>query len=1241
LNTQMALGGLGTPVTDATFTTVSTLASWKTTFTPNQDGSSISANPSFTSATNLHVLSGSPVVGAGTPIAGVTVDFDGETRNVSTPDIGADEIAAANFSSSGNGNLSAGTYGNITINSPDVITLTGNITGNTAIIVKNGATLNCGTFIISGAATFLIEAGGTLGVGNPHGITTSGATGNIQVAGTRTYTPGSNYTYNGVSAQVTGNGLPASVNNLTVSNSAGVSLSQNVAVDGVLTLTNDLITTTFTLTENGTSSGTGDVVGTVRRTDLGGAAQRDFGNPNVEITIVSGDITAMDVRFAKGAPATFTSAVQRYYSLEPVTGSVVTDATVKLHYRNSELQANDSSTLTLWRAVPNDTWTDQGATGITRQTGSEPNNWVQKTGVTAFSPWTLASGPQAPTAVKLVGFTAEENSGEVRLQWRTGYEASNLGYNIYREQDGQRVAITPSLVAGSALIAGRQTRLTAGASYTWYDQISDGQRSGVTYWLEDVDLDGTRTLHGPIAPSIGDGSRQADRMAMRADLISEVSQRTAPSGVQFKGWAAESSGPGERQTAAEMKVANASVSGPIVNPIDMQRQLAGMAGAKIGVSKAGWYRVTQPELQAAGFNVGNVGNLQLFRNGRELPISVSGNGQGFGAADYVEFYGEGLESPTETAQTYYLVNGSTRGKRLSITKGGKVSAAAGPQSFAYTIERKERMIYFSSLRNGETENFFGQIVSTTPVVAAMPVSHLEAASGGAQLQVVLQGVTSQSHLVQVLINGTDLGTINFANLEHPNQTFAVPAAALHDGDNPVELRSLGGAADVSLVDVLRLTYTRSLVADNDGLSLSVNSQQTRRISGFSNPNVRVLDITDSNNPTELTPLVKAEEGGYAAYIGVGQASALAPHSLLAFAAAGAPASSVKANNPSSWWSQTTGADYLIITTGGLKTSVEPLAQLRRNQGLVVKVIEVEDLYDEFSFGQHTPQAIHELLQTAQNSWTRKPHYVLLAGDASYDPKNYFGQGLNDLVPTKLIDTALVEAASDDWLADFNGDGLAELALGRLPVRTAAETNTMVGKIVSYENTAIDPARGALLVADTGFEAPSSAVQSLLPAGMAVTTINRSSADDATIRNQIIAGLNQGPRVANYIGHGSNGVWTGESLFSSEDAPGLTNLNRLSVFTLMTCFNGFFQDAWSDSLSEALLKSQGGAVAVWASTTLTEPEGQNAIDQEFYRQLFGAHPATLGDAARAAKLVTTDADVSRTWTLFGDPAMRLR
>jgi len=97
-----------------------------------------------------------------------------------------------------------------------------------------------------------------------------------------------------------------------------------------------------------------------------------------------------------------------------------------------------------------------------------------------------------PTAVKLTGFAALQNGDEVLLHWQTGYEARNLGYNIYRERNGRRVSITPSLIAGSALIAGGPTTLRSGFDYTWYDDLKqrdDGRVPGVTYWLEDVDVD--------------------------------------------------------------------------------------------------------------------------------------------------------------------------------------------------------------------------------------------------------------------------------------------------------------------------------------------------------------------------------------------------------------------------------------------------------------------------------------------------------------------------------------------------------------------------------------------------------------------------------------------------------------------------------------------------------------------------------------------------------------------------------
>lgn len=860
-----------------------------------------------------------------------------------------------------------------------------------------------------------------------------------------------------------------------------------------------------------------------------------------------------------------------------------------------------------------------------------------------------------PTAVRLTGFAAVQNGDEVVLRWQTGYEARNLGYNIYRERNGKRVCITPSLVSGSALIVGRQTALRSGLNYTWYDDLKqtdeagsvNRQPSSVTYWLADVDIDGQRTLHGPIAPTVSlvQYRKRKQGGGQRAVLLNEVTRRTDEGGVRLSAYPKALAE--ERADVASSLVSN-------TDAIALQQQIESRPGIKITVSQPGWYRITQPELLAAGLDPNvNAVQLQLYANGRSVPIKQSGDKVHLTSSDYIEFYGQGAESPTDETQTYYLVlephSFGTRIRDLVYRNPAPLPTPSGPNGFEYTVERRERMIYFSGLRNGDSENFFGQVITNMTVSSKIPVRNFDAAAVAAgtqaQLEVSLQGVTNQSHLVHVVFNGTDLGTLSFANMDHATGAFAVASACLHNGDNSVEFTSLGGTADVSLVDTLRLTYAHAFVADENALVISVGNESTRRVQGFTSNNIRIVDITKPDDVIEITQTAKVNsetDGSYSVNLQVEGATFRQIHKLLVFADNSvSSADAVKQNQPSSWSSQVSGADYVIIASGVLKAAVEPLAALRRNRGMVAQVVDVEDLYDGFTFGRHSPQAIHDYLAHAMNGWTRKPHYVLLAGDASYDPKNYLGQGLNDLVPTKLVDTNLLEAASDDWLADFDDDGLADIALGRLPVRTIADMNALVAKILAYENAAPDPSRGALLVADTGFEGQSSVLEGLLPRRMKVATINRRSADDATIHDQIVGAINQGPRITNFFGHGSNGVWTGGPVLSNLDAPVLTNTDRLSVFTMMTCFNGYFQDANNDSLAEALLKAPGGAVAVWASTTLTEPAGQNAIAQEFYRLLFGAQPATLGDAARLAKLTTADRDVRRTWTLFGDPAMRLR
>jgi hypothetical protein len=97
-----------------------------------------------------------------------------------------------------------------------------------------------------------------------------------------------------------------------------------------------------------------------------------------------------------------------------------------------------------------------------------------------------------------------------------------------------------------------------------------------------------------------------------------------------------------------------------------------------------------------------------------------------------------------------------------------------------------------------------------------------------------------------------------------------------------------------------------------------------------------------------------------------------------------------------------------------------------------------------------------------------------------------------------------------------------------------------------------------------------------------------------------------------------------------------------MYLLMDCLNGYFHDIYATSLSTSLmLAPNGGAVAVWASSGFTVASPQATMDQAFL-SVWAANPQLpIGNAILAAKAGIADADVRRTWILFGDPGMRLQ
>jgi hypothetical protein len=144
-----------------------------------------------------------------------------------------------NETSSGSGRITFNGNGSQT----QTFTSGGSVTNTINYTIASGAVVQAAdaNTAFLGGGTFTLSAGATLGIRSPQGITTSGGTGLVRVTGTRTYNTAANYIFNGNTNQTVGNGLPVTVNNLTVANSGAegsnvVSLAQNTSITGNLSI---------------------------------------------------------------------------------------------------------------------------------------------------------------------------------------------------------------------------------------------------------------------------------------------------------------------------------------------------------------------------------------------------------------------------------------------------------------------------------------------------------------------------------------------------------------------------------------------------------------------------------------------------------------------------------------------------------------------------------------------------------------------------------------------------------------------------------------------------------------------------------------------------------------------------------------------------------------------------------------------------------------------------------------------
>jgi hypothetical protein len=714
---------------------------------------------------------------------------------------------------------------------------------------------------------------------------------------------------------------------------------------------------------------------------------------------------------------------------------------------------------------------------------------------------------------------------------------------------------------------------------------------------------------------------------------------------------------------------------------------------KFTVTEPGLYHVTyedliavSPEFETRYFPTINLTYsvqlpyLHLMLNGVEQPLWINDDGNGrLDPGEWLRFYGYGRNDLYTDANVYVLEydEGGDLGLRMPVRALAPNAAAPLAVDFPWTQQFEVNNFYWQTMPNGAGQDRWfwdGRINADESLTVTVDAPGLAPTLHDVTLQVMLRGGTTAAvtpnHHTRIYLNNTLIDDQLWADQIPFTHTVTLSSTLLSAADNTLRIHNVGdtGAdADIVFLNYVVLDYRRTFTTTDDLLEMTPRpGLQKFAVGPFSNENLTLLDISDPAAPVRLTGAEVAD---------VASADAASAYTLtfaddvqpgarylaLADTAVRRPVS-ITVDYKTDWRSSFNSADSILITHADLITPTRRLADFHRSRGLRTVVVNVEDIYDEFSYSRFTPEAIRDFLAYAYTNWQEPaPTYVTLIGDATIDYRNYLNSGGRNFVPTALTQTAILgDTPSDNWFAAVSGDDpLPDLLIGRISVDSLAQADAVIDAIIGYTGP-VDPSvgRSMLMVSDDDsdiFRTNNQQLADTLPAVMVVDEINAVDFPPGDPKTAIVDALTQGRAFVHYSGHGSPTDWgTGgkeSHILTGTDVAALAVNRPFSLVTIANCVNGYFAGRGDRvSMAEAFQRNpNSGAIAVWAPTGFSYPAGHQELMKSFYATLLGSgEPGptnTLGAAAVAAKITVYTqgvfwTELVETYTLFGDPSQRL-
>jgi len=727
----------------------------------------------------------------------------------------------------------------------------------------------------------------------------------------------------------------------------------------------------------------------------------------------------------------------------------------------------------------------------------------------------------------------------------------------------------------------------------------------------------------------------------------------------------------------------------------------------------GIYKISKQMLSSFGIDAAKVDprTIKIYSNGGEpLPefpeaihpddlvenaIIVSGETDGkFDDGDYILFYGRGTDfwetdasgvkvmrsyNPYSKQNYFWITSGGQSGKRMVEQASLNASSpVVKTQTSAFVFHEDDKVNIGKSGRNFVGDEFTESIKSrsyTTPLDGLIPGSKVSYSSqfvNGSNSYVSLKVEESNTTVYTKTLYPE--GDYSYGTLDRGKFSFTgtIPEkrSVLKFTYTPPDFGSTG------YLDFFEINYQRDLAYSAEKLifySDLTPGTVEYHLSNFSSTDIYVFNVSNTSNVSRITQPVM-QSGGEFRFQAQESGAYISKYLACLGTDYKTPINPVEMKNQ-----DLHGTDgkskFIIITPTEFKDQALRLKNYRENEAKVkisTTVIDVNDIFNEFSCGMLDPSAIRNFLRYAYDNWSVRPEYVLLFGHGNYDYKNIEGTNSNYLIPFETTEflSEIYSYTSDDYFATIIGnDTTPDLCLGRLPVKNVSEATVVVDKIKEYESNTergewhnlitfvaddgkkTDGDDGSLHTDQSETLANDTVPQSydekkiyLVAYPTVITGLGRRKPD---VNQAIIDAINQGTLLLNFIGHGNPEVWTHEQVFvQSVTIPQLKNKDYFFL-TAATCdFGNWDKTSGQSSAEELVLKENAGAIGSISSVRPVYSDQNAAMNQKFYRSLLYTPkdslslPISIGKAYLLTKAVYHDVN-SLKFHLFCDPTIRLQ